>query len=184
MINDIEKKYDILINKAKEYMSQITDYEHDNRHMKDVVNYTYELLDKVKINVNRDICIIGAYWHDVGRIKCVDGHEKISAEMLKNEMEKQGYDRQFIKECYIAIENHRWDMVPRNNEGLIIKDADKLSWIGKERWKICLENNQRLDSIINLLPKLRTEILYFEESKEIYDRDIVRLLEILYNYEK
>ena len=29
------------------------------------------------------------------------------------------------------------------------------------------------------MPKLRTEILNFEESKEIYDRDIVRLIELL-----
>ena len=87
MINDIELNYDKLINKAKEYMSKITDYEHDINHMQDVVNYTYELLDKIKIDVNKEICIICAYWHDVGRIQCVDGHEKLSAEMLKEEME-------------------------------------------------------------------------------------------------
>lgn len=182
MINNIELKYEKLINTAIQYMSKINDYEHDISHMQDVVNYTYELLDKVKINVNKEVCIICAYWHDVGRIKCIDGHEKLSADMLKAEMEKQGYDKQFINECYIAIENHKWNMLPKSNEGLIVKDADKLAWIGKERWKKCLDNNQRLDSIINLLAKLRTEILYFEESKEIYDRDIVQLIDILYNH--
>ena len=163
-------------------MSKITDYEHDVNHMQDVVNYTYELLHSVKINVNNEICIICAYWHDVGRMHCKEGHEKISAEMLKTEMEEQGYDRQFINECCIAIENHKWNMTPKNNEGLIVKDADKLAWIGKGRWKICLENNQRLDSIISLLPELRSDILYYEESKKIYDRDIVKLVETLYNY--
>ena len=33
MINDIELKYEKLINKAKEYMNQIKDYEHDINHM-------------------------------------------------------------------------------------------------------------------------------------------------------
>ncbi len=181
MINDIELKYDKLINKAKEYMNQIKDYEHDINHMQDVVNYTYELLDKIKIDVNKEICIICAYWHDVGRTQCIEGHEKLSAEMLKEEMEKQGYDRQFINECYVAIENHKWNMTPKNSEGLIIKDADKLAWIGEGRWTICLENNQKLDSIINLLPKLRNEILKFEESRNIYDRDIVKLVDLLYS---
>lgn len=184
MNNDTEMKHSKLINKAREYMSSITDYEHDINHMKDVVNYTYELLNKVDINVNSEICIICAYWHDVGRIHCTNGHEKVSAQMLKEEMEKQGYDSKFINECCVAIENHKWNMTPKSYEGLIVKDADKLAWIGAERWKICLENNQQLDSIIELLPKLKSDILYFEESKKIYDRDIVKLLIRLYNYIK
>ena len=179
--NYIELKYEKLINKAKEYMSQITDYEHDINHMQDVVNYTYELLDKIKINVDKEVCIISAYWHDVGRINCADGHEKVSAEMLKEEMEKEKYDSKFIDKCYLAIENHKWNMTPTTNEGLVVKDADKLAWIGKGRWGICLKNNQKLDSIITLLPKLRNEILKFEESKNIYDRDIIKLVDLLYS---
>ena len=181
MVNEIELKHSKLINKAKEIMNTIDDYEHDINHIEDVVLYTYELLSKVKIDVNKEACIIGAYWHDVGRIRCSDGHEKVSAEMLKEEMEKQGYDNSFTNKCCTAIEKHKWNMTPENNEGWIIKDADKLAWIGERRWKICLENNRQLDAIISLLPKLRTEILHFDESKKIYDRDIVKLVDILYN---
>ena len=184
MIDEIENKHSKLITKAKEYMNQIKDYEHDINHMQDVVNYTYELLDKITINVDKEVCIIAAYWHDVGRTKCIEGHEKVSAEMLKEEMEKEKYDQCFIEECYLAIENHKWNMLPKTNEGLIVKDADKLGWIGKGRWKACLKNNQHLDSIIKLLPKLRNEILYFEESKNIYDRDIVNLVNLLYSQKK
>lgn len=182
MVNNIELKHKMLINKAKQYMSRIDDYEHDIHHMEDVVKYTYELLDKLKIDVNKEICIICAYWHDVGRTKCIEGHEKLSAKMLKEEMEQLGYDSHFIHECYLAIENHKWNMTPQNNEGLILKDADKLAWLGEKRWKVCLEHSQKLDTIINLLPKLKKEILYFQESKEIYDRDIVILVKILYFY--
>ena len=181
MINDIELKYEKLINKAKEYMSQITDYEHDINHMQDVVNYTYELLEKLKIDVDNEVCIIAAYWHDVGRIKCIEEHEKASAEMLKEEMEKEKYNHYFIDKCDLAIVNHKWNMTPKTNEGLVVKDADKLAWIGKERWKTCLINNQKLDSIISLLPKLKNEILIFEESKSIYDRDIIKLVDLLYS---
>ena len=37
----------------------------------------------------------------------------------------------------MAIENHKWDMIPKTNEGLVVKDADKLAWIGKGRWETC-----------------------------------------------
>jgi HD superfamily phosphodiesterase len=179
--NIIELKHKSLINKAIEYMSMINDYEHDIKHMNDVVFYTYELLDSLNINVNKDACIISAYWHDVGRIHCDKEHEKLSANMLKKEMKKEGYDNQLINDCYEAIKNHKWNMKPKTNEGLIVKDADKLAWIGQERWKSSIENGQRLDSIIKLLPKLKSDVLYFNKSKEIYDKEIIKLVELLYN---
>ncbi len=176
----IELKYDKLITKAKEYMSTITDYEHDINHMYDVVNYTKELINTIKLDVNKEVCIISAYWHDVGRTNKKEGHEKLSAEMLKAQMIELGYDSQLINECYVAIENHKWNMIPKTTEGLIVKDADKLAWIGTGRWKSCFRNKQNLDDIIKLLPRLKQEILYFNESKNIYDRDIVKLVELLY----
>ena len=181
---NIEQKHNLLINKAKEYMSKIEDPEHDINHMYDVVDYTYELLDNVKIDIDKEVCIISAYWHDVGRVKTNDGHEILSANMLKNEMELLGYENNFINKCYLAIENHKWNMIPKNIEGLIIKDADKLAWIGKNRWENCLKKNYNLETIIELLPRLRNEILYFEESKKIYDRDIVSLVKLVLNYKK
>ena len=71
---------------------------------------------------------------------------------------------------------------PQTIEGLLLKDADKLAWLGLGRWKECLNNGQRLDSIIELLPKLRNEILYFDKSKQIYDRDIINLNKLLYDH--
>ena len=161
-------------------MIDIKDNEHNINHMKDVVNYTKELLELINENIDREACIISAYWHDVGRIKLTSGHEKLSAEMLKNELEKRGYDKNFINKCYRAIENHKWNMTPETIEGLVVKDADKLAWLGIERWNSCLNSGQDLDSLIELLPKLKDNILYFKESKKIYDRDIVNLVNILY----
>ena len=180
--NEIENKYHELIQKAKEYMKNITDYEHDISHMYDVVNYTKELLNSIELDVDKDVCVISAYWHDVGRIKINEGHEKLSAQMLKEEMINRRYDNKFISKCCLAIENHKWNMQPTTTEGLIVKDADKLAWIGIGRWNSCLKNGQHLNYIIKALPKLKNEILYFNESKNIYDRDIVKLVELLYNY--
>lgn len=178
----IEKNHSKLIETAKKHMKSITDFEHNINHMNDVVLYTKELLNSIKLEVNADICLISAYWHDVGRIKVDEGHEKLSAEMLKEEMKKLEYDDELINKCYKAIKNHKWNMKPQTAEGIVLKDADKLAWLGVGRWIDCLNNNQNLDSIISLLPKLRDEILYFNESKKIYDRDIIKLIKLLYNY--
>lgn len=179
----IEQNHSKLIQIATDYMTNIKDFEHNINHMKDVVSYTKQLLTILDVEVDSEVCLISAYWHDVGRIKASDGHEKISANMLKKEMKKLNYNDELIKKCFIAIENHKWNMHPQTIEGLVIKDADKLAWLGLGRWKDCLNNHQKLDSIIKLLPKLRNEILYFEESKKIYDRDIIKLIKLLYNHE-
>lgn len=178
---DIENRHKELINKAKAYMIAIKDKEHDINHVYDVVEFTKKLLSKVKLEIDCEVCIISAYWHDVGRIKSEENHEKESAEMLKDTMKLMNYDENLIFKCYKAIEFHKWSMSPTTTEGLIIKDADKLAWLGKKRWQNCINNKQRLDSIVELLPKLRNQILYFQESKELYDVEIINILKVLYD---
>ena len=179
--DEIEDKHKDIINIAKKYMQSINDYEHNINHINDVVYYTKMLIERLNIEINVDVCVISSYWHDVGRIKVNNGHEKVSAEMLKETMKQYNYDSSLIDSCYKAIENHKWSMTPETTEGLIVKDADKLAWIGKGRWESCIKNNQRLDTIVELLPKLRNEILYFDESRKIYDDDIIELIKLLYN---
>lgn len=177
MNDKTENKYQDLINQSKLYMANIHDKEHDLNHVQDVVEITKKLL--TKIPANPEVCLIAAYWHDVGRSQVVENHEIKSAEMLKNYMEQNNYDNNLISFCYEAIKNHKWNMTPNTQEGWLVKDADKLAWIGQNRWKNCLKNNQRLDAILELLPKLKNEILYFEESKKIYDELIVKLVQLL-----
>ena len=177
----IEEKYKDLIELAKYYMSKIVDHEHDINHMFDVVNFTKELLINLDGEVDCEVSIIAAYWHDVGRTKINQGHEELSAKMLKEVMEEKHYDEVFINKCYNAILYHKWNMQPTTLEGRVIKDADKLAWLGLGRWNSCLKNGQRLDELIKLLPRLKQEILYFEESKKIYDREIVNLIKLLYD---
>lgn len=69
LYEEIEDRYKKIIDIAKNYMNTIKDNEHDINHMNDVVKYTKELLNIVNVNINKEVCIISAYWHDVGRIK-------------------------------------------------------------------------------------------------------------------
>ena len=141
-------------------------------HTIDVVNYVKELLEVIP--ANKEICFIAAYWHDVGRSVLDKGHEEESGRILKEEMAKLDYSDEMIEQCYSAVVNHKRKCVPPTIEGKIIRDADKIAYIGKNRWKRCIEENpEALDEIIEIyLPILREEILNLEYSRELFDRDM------------
>ena len=176
----IEKKYEFLINIAKDYMSKVDDIKHSTGHMEAVVKYVKEIL-AYETNADKEVCILGAYWHDVGRITADEGHAKLSAEMLKKELQKQNYDEEFIAKCIKAIEKHSWKETPETLEGIIIRDADKIDFVGVSRWKNCIENNCRFKKLTNLLPTMRKDLLKLECSREIYDREIGILIRYLHN---
>lgn len=154
-------------------------------HTIDVVDYVKELLEEIP--ANKEICIIAAYWHDVGRSVTDKGHEEESGRILKGEMTKLGYSNEMIKQCCSAVVNHKRKCIPPTIEGKIVRDADKIAYIGRNRWKRCIEEDPgALDEIIEVyLPILREEILRLECSKKLFDRDmnsyIKNYIEILKN---
>lgn len=81
----IEEKHEKLIQKAIEIMKNVEDPKHSLSHVEAVVNYTKEILE-TGIKANQEVCLIAAYWHDVGRVVQEKGHAGISAEMLQEEM--------------------------------------------------------------------------------------------------
>lgn len=176
----MEEQYEEIYNKNKELIdiaiekSKKLDNDplHFIGHTYDVINYTKELLKK--IDANKEICIIAAYWHDVGRIVTDKGHEEESGKILKEEMKKLGYDEDIIEQCYLAVVNHKRGCIPPTIEGKIVRDADKIAYIGKKRWERCLEQDYTvLDEIIEkFLPILKDEILRLDYSKELFERDM------------
>lgn len=176
---ETEKKHKILIEKAINKMNFVKDPKHSLSHVLQVVEYTKEILEKV--NADSEVCIISAYWHDVGRIEKDKGHALISANLLKEEMEKLGYDEEFIDKCYKAIYKHSWNEKPETLEGVIIRDADKIDFVGVNRWQECIEANCKFDKILELLPIVRESSLQLDISKKIYDREIAKLIVFLHN---
>lgn len=177
--NGILEKHKILIDKAIQIMETVEDVRHSLSHVESVVKYTMEILEHEE-NANKEICIISAYWHDVGRSIQAKGHDLISADMLKEEMEKLQYDRDFIEQCYLAVYKHSWKEMPGTLEGIIIRDADKIDFVGIERWKKSIEMKKRFGQILENLPILRNDILQLEISQKIYDREIVQLVKYLH----
>lgn len=179
-VENIEKQYVALINKAKELMKQVPDPKHSTSHMESIVKYTKEILE-YEPNANKEVCIISAYWHDVGRMESEKGHAIISANMLKKEMERLNYNEGFIEKCYKAIYKHSWNEIPDTLEGKIIRDADKIDFIGINRWKNCINSNCKFNKILDLLPTLRNDILELDVSRKIYDREVAYLIKYLHN---
>ena len=183
-IEKIKKKHKVIITKAVKLTKEIKDKGHSYEHLTDVIDNMIDIIegipDGTKIDI--DVCTIAAYWHDVGRTITEEGYEKYSAELLTQELQKEGYDKKFIKACSDAIIHHRWNMMPTTLEGHVVKDADKISLIGVERWKNCINHNHRIDSTLKLLTVLRNDLLYFDISKKIYDEKVVDLIQALYDY--
>jgi HD superfamily phosphodiesterase len=172
-LEDIYNKNKDLIDKAIEILNKF-DYDplHYIGHTYDVLDYASELLKKYP-EADKEICIIAAYWHDVGRIVVDKGHPLESGKMIKEEMEKLNYNDKMINDCYEAIINHGSKAVPKTLEGKIVRDADILSYIGKRRWNQCIkEDYTMLNEIIERLPRVKTELLQLEYSKELFDRDM------------
>lgn len=176
----IGQKYKILLQKAIEIMKEVPDSKHSLSHMESVVQYTKEMLETVE-EADKEVCLISAYWHDVGRKIQNEGHAKISADMLQEEMKNLGYDDELIRKCYLAIYKHGWKEEPETLEGIIIRDADKIDFVGIGRWKECIQTNCRFHKILELLPSLRKHLLKLECSKEIFDREIGKLVAYLHD---
>ena len=177
----IKQKHSKIIRKAIDYMDSMQDPEHDINHTNDVVELACKIIERLPDeDIDYDCVIICAYWHDVARVYDSEGHELKSAQMLKEELLATGYPQDFAEKCFVAIVNHKWDMMPQNIEGKIVKDADKVAFLGLGRWKSCLENNFRLDDILEFLPRLRDEILIFDVSRKLYDEQIASLVKFLH----
>lgn len=169
-----------LIRKALELMSASQDYEHNIYHAIDVVYFAHKILEKEKsFKSDNRVVILSAYWHDVGRLIQSNGHEQISANLFATVLTQNDYDKNFIKSCKEAIINHKWNAKPKIIEGTILRDADKLAWLGKNRWNECLKHKQQLNEIVSLLPKLR-DILQLDVSKTIYEKQIIWLFQYIY----
>ena len=176
-LQEIESKYKELIDKALRYTEELNDPVHGVGHVKGVVKNTWLLLEK-NLLADKEVCILSAYWHDVGRKYGKAGHSLKSAEILKEELLKLNYDELFIEKCYKAIYKHDEKELPDTIEGIIIRDADKLDDLGIERWKECIEKQVRLPRIIM---NLCDNLLLLEYSKELYNQIAEEWLEYLKN---
>lgn len=156
-------------------MDLVDDPVHGMAHIEGVVENAIILLEQYP-EANKEVTILSAYWHDVGRINGKKGHGLKSAEMLKEELEKLNYNHDFINDCYKAIYKHEEKNKLDTIEATIIRDADKLDTIGINRWKNCVEKDVRPP---RLIPHTKEKYLTLDYSKELYDIKLKKWLDYI-----
>ncbi len=175
----MDEKFKESIEEAKNYISKIDDVAHGIYHIKQVVDNSL-LISMQFPEVDPKLIEVAAWWHDVGRLYN-DAHEEISAKMAYESLLKLDVPNEICQKVHDAIIFHKYSMNPKTIEGEIIRDADKLEFIGIPKWKICIEKKEYywLEDIARLLPKLRDEFLHLEVSKKIYDKQIVEFIDFI-----
>lgn len=160
------------IQTAQSLLSETEDKAHDINHAERVAKNARcigQQLDYPNIAL-LELC---GWWHDVGRTVKDEGHEKISADMLREDLSQRGSNNTDVNIAYKAIVFHKWNMSPTTLEGNIIRDADKLDFISTERWRACMEAGQLqhlqdMKALVDQLPKL----LVLKESRNMYSERV------------
>jgi len=167
------------IERAKELLGK-TDASHGLLHAGRVVMYSLKIADNY-LEADQEVIEIAGWWHDVGRIYSDKGHQLKSAEMAEAELPDFGYSKDFSREVYKAIVDHSSHAkeLPKNIEGKLIKDADKLEFLTLERWRETIDAGlyHYIDMAIDDIPKIRNKLLFFPESKKEFDKLLTALKE-------
>jgi HD superfamily phosphodiesterase len=77
--------------------------------------------------------IIAAIIHDIGYIKVIEGHERVSTQIMKTALDKM-WDHQTINEVCHIVESHQFNgaMKPQTNDAMALHDADILDFSGEK----------------------------------------------------
>ncbi len=131
-----------LIEKVKEYVLALLQSKISSNHVYHDLDHTRNVAETTEIigrasnlsNEELEIVIIAAWFHDLGYIEKVEGHEEISAKLAEEFLTKENYPIEKIekiKKCILATK------VPQNPQNIleqVICDAD-LSHLGKKSFK-------------------------------------------------
>ena len=121
-----------IINLAKEHVLDLLNHHlppeyvyHSPAHTKMVVEKIEELIEGLKVSVeDAELLLLAAWFHDVGYIKTIEGHEEHSIASATSFLKKHEYPQEKIKRIAELIEATRMQHHPKNQLEAIIKDAD------------------------------------------------------------
>src|SRR5687767_12859477 len=125
-------KHNLLIEKAESYVKQFVHCHnsssllyHNIRHIENVVKAAQEISEHYKLS-ERDhcICMVAAWFHDIGYCDCSAGHEERSAKYAADFLRVQGTDEEFISSVSNCIMATKMPQKPSNLLEQILCDAD------------------------------------------------------------
>lgn len=133
----------------KEYIEEVIfkEYEkneigHGINHIKYVIRRSLMFAKEIE-NINLEMVYVVAAYHDIGHHIDYKNHEKVSADILLNDIKlKEFFTDDEIKIMSIAVEDHRAsnDCIPRNIYGKIVSSADRNTSVD-ETLRRCYSHN-------------------------------------------
>ncbi len=136
-------KINKIINEAKRLLQENPyDEGHDLTHHLEVWGNAQDIANNINIEVDKDALYIACMWHDVVITDIEDRNFKqrgrivdSTSNYLEGLLRKDGFSDSFIDKTILAIRLHEYKRKPTTVEGKILYDADKLEYIGLNRWK-------------------------------------------------
>ena len=111
---------------------------HNLKHTQRVVKSTQELLDAHKLeDKEKEVLLLAAWLHDTGYTKGHEEHESSSCKIAKDFLEKEGYDKESIKQVQDCIMATQMVYEPKNLSEQIIRDADASHFAQKSYIETC-----------------------------------------------
>jgi len=120
---------------------------HGVEHILEVISRSFEIIDEFKLQVNENLVLAAAAYHDIGYEQDPDNHEEVSAEMFK----KDAFMNAFFTESEIeegarSIVDHRASLEyeARDTIGKIISSADRETNVDRMLTRSILYQTERL----------------------------------------
>lgn len=111
---------------------------HNLKHTQRVVNSTGELIEANSLsNKEKEVLLLAAWLHDTGYTKGHKEHERSSCDITKDFLEKEGYDKEGIKQVQACIMATQMIYEPKNLLEQIIRDADASHFAQKSYIETC-----------------------------------------------
>lgn len=178
------KKFKNIISWSKSTMNLLkSNYDHNYNHIKDVVVFSKKIIKKLKqkqpsLEVDTEVLELCVYMHDIGRVIQSHNHEEIGGNMTYGILMFNGFSEEVSLRCKQIISEHAWLTKPTTLEAMILKDSDKLGYIGLNRWKECDKHSFSSNGLISRLDILRDNLI-LQESKEVFDGELPKFKKFL-----
>ncbi len=149
-MNLIEQSEDFVSNLLKGRLSSLYSY-HNIFHTSNVVNAVKKLSVKENIeDIEKEILIIAAWFHDTGYVNGAENHEKESVKIATDFLKDKGQSEEFITEVSKLILATIKEYIPKTQLEKIIKDADFVHITSLDYTSTCELLRSELENTRNL----------------------------------
>lgn len=132
-----------VIDQAVQFLTaQPFDAGHDLEHHRTVLTLAEDIAQHSQVPIDLEALKIAVMWHDVVT-EPVDNPDTAdrnqiklhTCEYVRSLLTQQGFAPTFVTTVVEAVQYHSFEDQPRNTEGKILFDADKLAAIDLPRWR-------------------------------------------------